>query len=60
MYWLFGILFSLDVYLAQPGCNRKGLGLYIEQGALSSLRIGEVCVEGVGGEEGVGIWIGIF
>ena len=48
MYWLLGILFSLDVNLAQPRCSREGLGLATGQGALPSLRIrgergGRVC-----------------
>ena len=45
MYWLFGILFSLDAYLPKPGCRGEGLGLSTGQGVLPSLRTG------VGGEE---------
>ena len=42
MYWLFGILFSLDVYLDQHSCSREGLELSRAKGALPSLRIGGV------------------
>ena len=67
MYWPFGILLSLDKYLAQPGCSGEGLGLSTGQGALPSLRIGEGGGKGVWREweesekrEEVEIWIGIF
>ena len=54
MHWLLGTLFSLDVNLAQPRCNREGLGLSTEQGVQPSFRIGGGrvgrSVEGVGGE----------
>ena len=45
----FGILFSLNAYLAQLGCSGKGLGLPTGQGVLPSLRTGG-CVWGVGGK----------
>lgn len=51
MYWLFEILISLDVYLAQPVCSGEGLKLSTGQGALSSPKIGG---GGGGGVEGVG------
>ena len=50
MHWLFGFLFSLDVYLAQPRCRGENLGLYTGKGALPSLKIRGQYVEGVGGE----------
>ena len=37
--WLFGILFSLDVYLVQPRYSREGLRPFPKQCALPSLRI---------------------
>ena len=54
MYWLFGILFSLDAHIPKPGWRGEGLGLPTGQGALPSLRTGGV--EG----KGVKILIGII
>ena len=42
LYWLFGKLFSLDGYLAQPRYGREGLGPCTKQCALPSLRNGWV------------------
>ena len=67
IYWHLGILFSLDVYLAQSGCSLEGLGLSTGQGALPSLMIGgggeRVCEgsgRGMGLRKEVRIWIDIF
>ena len=38
MYWLFGILFSLDAHLPRPGWSGEELGLPTGQGTLPSLR----------------------
>ena len=63
MYWLLGILFSLDIHLAQPGYSGEGLGLSTIQGAFPLLRlerVGRRVVKGVVKEEEVKIWTGIF
>ena len=64
LHVLFGILFSLDVHIAQPRCSREGLGFTTGHGFLSSLRIGRGEVgglgEGVGGSEEVGIGLVLF
>ena len=70
MYWLLGILFFLNVYLAQARCRRDDLELSKERMhcPLLGLEVRGVggSVERVGGEDGVGggegvrIWIGIF
>ena len=40
MYWLFGLLVSLDAYLPRPGWRGEGLGLHTGQGTLPSIRTG--------------------
>lgn len=54
----------LEVYLAQPSSSREGLGCCTKPSVLPSLRIKGHrmggCVIGIGGEAGLGIWIGIF
>ena len=37
MYWLFGSLFSLDVYLAQPRYSREGLGPFYKAMCISTI-----------------------
>ena len=51
IYWHLGILFSLDVYLAQSGCSLEGLGLSTGWGTWPP-----VIIEGGGGRvvEGFG------
>ena len=58
MYWLFGILFSLNGYLSQLRYSREGLGLSPKQYALPSLGSGWGGGR-MGGGEGVGTWIGM-
>ena len=47
MYWLLEILFSLDVYFAQAGYSKEGLGLPTGQGDLPFLKTGGGDREGV-------------
>ena len=61
MYWVFEIIFSLDVYLAQPRYSRD-----LPQNNVPYPLLGldggrvEGYVEVMGGREGVKIWISIF
>ena len=64
----FGILLSLDVYLAQLGCSGEGLKLSTGQDVFPSLNFGGGCwrrvcggsKRGMGEGEKVEIWVGIF
>ena len=64
MYWLFGNLFSFNIYLSQPRYSREGLGPSSKQCDLPSLRsgwrMGVGKMEEMGGGEGVGTGIDMY
>ena len=51
LFWIFGILVSLDAHLPRPGGRGEKLELPTGQETLTALRTGEEGGEGVGGEE---------
>ena len=52
MYWLLGILVSLDAHLPRPGGSGEELELPTGPETLTALRAGEEGGEGVGGVGG--------
>ena len=57
MFWIFGILVSLDAHLPRPGGRGEELELPTGQETLTALRTAEGGGEGVGGVGGEGVEI---